>query len=85
MPFLLQKNKCAISHRKERGMSEKMVKVRVTKDYKDKEKMLLFQTGEEHEVKQSRADELVKAGVAELVDTKKNNSSQGAAGNKEDL
>lgn len=61
-------------------MSEKMIKVRVTKNYKDKEKMLLFQEGEEHEVKQSRAVELVKAGVAELVQAKKNSMAQKAAG-----
>lgn len=57
-------------------MPEKKIKVRVTKDYKDMEKMLLFHEGEVHEVKQSRAEQLVKAGVAEIADDRKSNSVQ---------
>lgn len=44
-----------------------MVKVRVMKSYKDRQKMLLFHPGEIHEVDEERADELVKSGVANIV------------------
>ena len=44
-----------------------MVTVEVTKDYKDIEKKLLFHKGEKHEVKEKRADVLVKAGVVKVI------------------
>lgn len=75
--FFDAQKRCVISHRKESEMSDKMVKVRVISPYKDKEKMLLFQKGEEHEVKLSRAELLVKAKVVEMI------TEQRAAGNKD--
>lgn len=63
-------------------MQEKIVKVKVLKPYKDMQKMLLFHEGEEHEVTEQRAKELVKAGVAEVLDNKKNNPPPKAAGIK---
>lgn len=51
-------------------MSEKLVKVKVTKPYKDMQKMLLFGKGEVHEVGEKRANELVSKGLVEIVKTK---------------
>lgn len=44
-----------------------MVKVQVTKPYKDMKKMVLFEKGETHEVTEERAKELVAAGVVKIV------------------
>lgn len=44
-----------------------MVKVKVLQPYKDKQKMLLFQKDEVHEVDKVRADELVQKGLVEIV------------------
>lgn len=44
-----------------------MVKVKVLQPYKDKQKKLLFHKGEVHEVDKTRADELVKKGVVEII------------------
>lgn len=53
-----------------------MVKVKVLQDYRDMEKTLLFHKGEVHEVDKTRAEQLVKTGVVQIVkdvqpDTKK--------------
>lgn len=82
MPFLIQKNNVRYRTGKEKGMTGKVVKVKVVKAYKDMQKMLLFHEGEEHEVTEQRAKELVKAGVAEVLDDKKNNPPPKAAGIK---
>lgn len=48
-----------------------MVKVQVTKPYKDMKKMLLFEKGETHEVTEERAKELVAAGVVKVITKEK--------------
>lgn len=52
-------------------MAEKMVKVKVIKPYKDMQKMLLFHEGEEHEVKEQRAKELIEKGFVKRIPEKK--------------
>lgn len=52
-------------------MSEKMVKVKVVKPYKDMQKMLLFHEGEEHEVTEQRAKELIEKGFVKRIPEKK--------------
>ncbi len=48
-------------------MAEKLTTVEVVKPYRDLEKMMLFYTGERHEVTQKRADELVKRGFVKKI------------------
>lgn len=52
-------------------MSEKMVKVKVLKPYKDMQKMFLFYEGEEHEVTERRAKELTEKGFVKRIPEKK--------------
>lgn len=49
------------------AVTKQKVRVEVVKDYKDKEKKLLFHPGEQHEVTQERAKELVEAGVVKIM------------------
>lgn len=50
-------------------MADKKVTVQVIKPYRDLQKMLLFHTGEQHEVTEKRADELIQKGFVKKLDT----------------
>lgn len=52
-------------------MAEKQVMVQVLKPYKDLQKMLLFHVGEQHEVTEKRAEELIQRGLVKKLDTEK--------------
>lgn len=50
-------------------MAEKKLTVQVLKPYRDLQKMLLFHAGEQHEVTEKRADELIQKGFVKKIDT----------------
>lgn len=50
-------------------MAEKKVTVQVIKPYRDLQKMLLFHAGEQHEVTEKRADELIQKGFVKKLNT----------------
>lgn len=52
-------------------MTEKKVMVQVLEPYKDLQKMLLFHAGEQHEVTEQRAEELIQKGLVKKLDTEK--------------
>ena len=52
-------------------MAEKLITVEVVKPYRDLEKLMLYHSGEAHEVTPKRADELVKRGFVKKVVNKK--------------